>query len=43
MPLYGYPQVSTFDQDLPIHHAALRAAGRAVIRAETASGTHRDD
>ena len=42
MPLYGYARVSTFDQDLAIQQAALKAAGCAVIRAETASGTRRD-
>jgi DNA invertase Pin-like site-specific DNA recombinase len=42
MPLYGYARVSTLDQDLSIQHAALKAAGCTVIRAETASGTRRD-
>ena len=42
MPLYGYARVSTLDQDLTLQHAALRAAGCVVIRAETASGTRRD-
>src|SRR4051794_24927361 len=42
MPLYGYARVSTLDQDLAIQHAALRAAGCDVIRAEKASGTRRD-
>jgi len=42
MPLYGYARVSTTDQDLGLQHAALRAAGCEVIRAETASGTRRD-
>ena len=42
MPLYGYARVSTLDQDLSIQQAALKAAGCAVIRAETASGTRRD-
>ena len=34
--------LSTLDQDLAIQQAALKAAGCAVIRVETASGTHRD-
>ena len=42
MPLYGYARVSTFDQDLSVQRAALKAAGCKVIRAETASGTRRD-
>jgi DNA invertase Pin-like site-specific DNA recombinase len=42
MPLYGYARVSTLDPDLAIQQAALKAAGCAVIRAETASGTRRD-
>ena len=42
MPLYGYARVSTTDQNLALQHAALRAAGCEVIRAETASGTRRD-
>lgn len=35
----GYARVSTADQDLGLQRAALQAAGCAVIRAETASGT----
>jgi DNA invertase Pin-like site-specific DNA recombinase len=42
MPLYGYARVFTLDQDLAIQQAALKTAGCAVIRAETASGTRRD-
>ena len=42
MALYGYARVSTLDQDLGIQRAALRVAGCDVIRAEKASGTHRD-
>jgi DNA invertase Pin-like site-specific DNA recombinase len=34
--------LSTLDQDLAIQPAALKAAGCAVIRAETAGGTRRD-
>ena len=43
MPSYGYARVSSSDQDLTIQHAALKAAGCGVIRAETASGTCRDE
>jgi DNA invertase Pin-like site-specific DNA recombinase len=42
MSLYGYARVSTLDQDLSIQHAALKAAGCEVIRAEKVSGTCRD-
>jgi DNA invertase Pin-like site-specific DNA recombinase len=42
MPLYGYARVSTFDQDLGLQRAALKAAGCKVIRTETASGSRRD-
>jgi DNA invertase Pin-like site-specific DNA recombinase len=42
MPLYGYARVSTLDQDLTIQHAALKAAGCDVIRAEKSSGTRRN-
>jgi DNA invertase Pin-like site-specific DNA recombinase len=42
MALYGYARVSSFDQDLTIQHAALKAAGCEVIRAEKASGIRRD-
>jgi DNA invertase Pin-like site-specific DNA recombinase len=33
---YGYARVSTFDQDLTLQRAALKAAGGEVIRAGTA-------
>ena len=39
--LYGYARVSSIDQDLALQHAALKAAGCEVIRAEKASGTRR--
>ena len=39
MATYGYARVSTEDQDCSIQEAALRAAGCAVVRAETRSGT----
>ncbi len=42
MPVYGYARVSTFDQDLTIQRAALKAAGCGVVRAEKASGSRRD-
>jgi DNA invertase Pin-like site-specific DNA recombinase len=42
MPLYGYARVSTIDQDLAVQRAALKAAGRGIIRAEKASGARRD-
>jgi DNA invertase Pin-like site-specific DNA recombinase len=41
MPLYGYARVSTIDQDLGLQHAALKAAGCGVIRAEKPAGTPR--
>ena len=42
MPIYGYARVSTLDQDLGLQHAALKAAGCKVIRAEKVSGSRRD-
>ena len=42
MATYGYARVSTTDQDLGVQHAALRAAGCEVVRAERVSGTRRD-
>ena len=42
MTAYGYARVSTLDQDLAVQRQALQAAGCAVIRAETASGSRRD-
>ena len=33
MPMYGYARVFTTDQDLGLQQAALKAAGREVIRA----------
>jgi DNA invertase Pin-like site-specific DNA recombinase len=39
--LYGYARVSSIDQDLDVQHAALKAAGCDVIRAEKQSGTSR--
>ncbi len=38
MTLHGYARVSTADQDPGIQEAALRAAGRRVVRAEKRSG-----
>ena len=42
MSLYGYARVSTTDQDLGLQHAALKAAGCEVIRAEKVTGTTRE-
>jgi DNA invertase Pin-like site-specific DNA recombinase len=42
MSVYGYARVSPLDQDLSIQHAALKAGGCEVIRAQKASGTRRD-
>ena len=39
---HGYTRGSTFDQDLAIQRAALRATSYGVVRAETASGSRRD-
>ena len=41
MALFGYARVSTFEQDLGIQQAVLRAAGCQTIRAEKKSGTER--
>ena len=43
MALYGYSRVSTIDQDLVVQRRALEAVGCAIIRAETASGSGRDE
>jgi DNA invertase Pin-like site-specific DNA recombinase len=40
--LYGYARVSTLDQDLSIQLDALAAAGCAVVRFETVTGTSTD-
>ena len=42
MALYGYARVSTVDQECTLQEHALRAAGCAVIRSETALATRRD-
>ena len=42
MALYSYARVSTLEESLGIQHAARKAAGCDVIRAEKASGTRRD-
>ena len=42
MTIYGYARVSSIDQNLAIQQNALKAAGCEVVRAEKASGTHRD-
>ena len=42
MSLYCYTRISTFDQDLGIQRAALKAPGCKVIRAEKAGGSRRD-
>ena len=42
MPIYGYACVSTFDLDLGIQRAALKAASCGVVRAEKASSSRRD-
>lgn len=42
MTLYGYARVSSTDQDLSLQQATLKAAGCALVRAESASGTRRD-
>jgi DNA invertase Pin-like site-specific DNA recombinase len=42
MALYGYARVSTADQDCTLQEHALRAAGCAIIRAETVSASRRE-
>ena len=42
MSIYGYARVSSFDQDLSIQQAVLKAAGCEVVRAEKTSGVHLD-
>jgi len=43
MPCIGYARVSTSTQDLEIQKAKLKEAGCEIIRAETGSGTSRDN
>lgn len=42
MTTIGYARVSTFEQDLSVQHASLKAFGCTVIRSEKRSGTSTD-
>ncbi len=42
MALYGYVRVSTANHECTLQEQALRAAGCAVIRSETAAATRRE-
>ena len=42
MPRLGYARVSTFDQDLNVQLARLKAEGCAIVRSKKISGASRD-